>query len=275
MSPYKIKKKKKKKTTADDAGNAGAGTSRAPADGFEAQEDASGAPAVVRRGRRARRCEARARHRGRARRAHARGRSRSTPGSPRLEPTRVLATPSGWNAAGRRVDRRSPRGVVGTAAWKGASARDARSTERPSRARATRENADRLAKALVSLTAFDGRVVPWAVSCHRSAWRIVRCLFGGEARQVTIVASRGSRRLLSSRMNVVCDDVVNSACTEVRRAGGSALERRGTGVSDTDLERDCSIGAFAQFPEPSISACFVSIRVASGSELLARRCVRF
>lgn len=33
--------------------------------------------------------------------------------------------------------------------------------------------------------------------------------------------------------------------------------------------------AFAQFPEPSISACFVSIRRASGSELLARGCVRF
>ena len=213
---------------------------------------------MVRRGRRARRGEARARRGGRARRAHARGRSRSTPGAPRLEPTRVLATLSGWNAAGRRVDRRSPRGV-GTVAWKGASARDARSTERPSRARATRENADRLAKALASLTAFGGRVVPWAVSCHRSAWRIVRCLFGGEARQVTIVASRGSRRLLSSRTNVVCDDVVNSACTEVRRAGGSALERRGNGASDRDLERDCSIARSRSFQSrrfPRVSCRF-------------------
>lgn len=101
--------------------------------------------------------------------------------------------------------------------------------------------------------------VPWAVSCHRSAWRIVRCLFGGEARQVTIVASRGSRRLLSSRTNVVCDDVVNSACTEVRRAGGSALERRGNGASDRDLERDCSIARSRSFQSrrfPRVSCRF-------------------
>lgn len=81
--------------------------------------DASGAPAVVRRGRRARRGEARARRGGRARRAHARGRSRSTPGAPRLEPTRVLATLSGWNAAGRRVDRRSPLEASGRSRGKG------------------------------------------------------------------------------------------------------------------------------------------------------------
>ncbi len=102
-----------------DAGNAGAGTSQAPADGFEAHGRSSGGPAVVRRGRRARRGEARARRGGRARRAHARGRSRSTPGAPRLEPTRVLATPSGWNAAGRRVDRRSPLEASGRSRGKG------------------------------------------------------------------------------------------------------------------------------------------------------------
>ena len=173
--------------------------------------------------------------------------------------TRVLARRrDGMRRAARRVDRRSPRGV-GTVTSRGASALGARSTERPSRARATHGTPGPVAGRFVRVSAFRGGVVPWAVSCHRSAWRIVRCLFGGEARQVTIVASRGSRRLLSSRMNVVCDDVVNSACTEVRRAGGSALERRGNGASDRDLERDCSIARSRSFQSrrfPRVSCRF-------------------
>ena len=277
-----------KKTRAHAAPSFEKNTLPTPADGFEAR-DASGRAGGVRpaRGSRAeRRYEARARFRGRARRRatarRAAWRREEAHGTPRalapgLESDARPRASSGRNAAGRRVDRRSPRGV-GTVTSRGASALGARSTERPSRARATHGTPGPVAGRFVRVSAFRGGVVPWAVSCHRSAWRIVRCLFGGEARLVTIVASRGSLGSGVADERVVCADrrqlSVHGCATrgrECARASRDGAVRR-LGQISTRRRRSRE---FAQFPEPSISASFCRFEAPSGSQTFGPGRTRF
>ena len=192
--------------------------------------------------------------------------------------TRVLARRrDGMRRAARRGDRRSPRGV-GTVTSRGASALGARSTERPSRARATHGTPGPVAGRFVRVSAFRGGVVPWAVSCHRSAWRIVRCLFGGEARLVTIVASRGSLGSGVADERVVCADrrqlSVHGCATrgrECARASRDGAVRR-LGQISTRRRRSRE---FAQFPEPSISASFCRFEAPSGSQTFGPGRTRF
>ena len=69
-------------------------------------------------------------------------------------------------------------------------------------------------------------------------------------------------------MNVVCDDVVNSACTEVRRAAGSALERRGDRRPDMTRARLLDRRVRAVSRAVDFRARFSCRFVASGSQNL-------
>ena len=245
------------------------------ADGFEARTRAV-APAVFRQpgkdaervGTRRARFRGRARRRASARRADARGRHRraACARASALPPTRVLATPSGRNAAGRRVDRRSPRRRRDGHVKRGFRARHA---------------ADRRAAKTISGTELSLEPIPfasvlprrWSVSylgrSHATEVHGGLCgVFSAGKRDGSRESRRGSLGSGVADERVVCADVVDSACTGVRRAGGSALGRRGTALSTPrkDLERDGVDRAFAQFPEPSIPRVSVSIRRASGSQ---------
>lgn len=183
-----------------------------------------------------------------ARRADARGRS---PGASLGAPSAradASATLSGWNAAGRRVDRRSPR-CVGTVASRGRFRALPRGRPRFHRAHERRARTPSVAELFPRfvLASYLGR--SHSTEVHGGSCSV----FSAGKRDGSRSSRRAVRSARESQTNVVCADVVNSACTEVRRAGGSARwSRDGASTPRTDLERDVLDRAFAQFPEPSI-----------------------
>jgi hypothetical protein len=181
-----------------------------------------------------------------------RGRERTLPGrSPRCSlgsRRRASATLSGWNAAGRRVDRRSPR-CVGTVASRGRFRALPRGRPRFHRALERRARTPSVAEFFPRfvLASYLGR--SHSTEVHGGSCSV----FSAGKRDGSRSSRRAVRSARESQTNVVCADVVNSACTEVRRAGGSARKSRdGASTPRTDLERDVLDRAFAQFPEPSI-----------------------
>jgi hypothetical protein len=181
-----------------------------------------------------------------------RGRERTLPGcSPRCSlgsRRRASTTLSGWNAAGRRVDRRSPR-CVGTVASRGRFRALPRGRPRFHRALERRARTPSVAEFFPRfvLASYLGR--SHSTEVHGGSCSV----FSAGKRDGSRSSRRAVRSARESQTNVVCADVVNSACTEVRRAGGSARKSRdGASTPRTDLERDVLDRAFAQFPEPSI-----------------------
>ena len=218
---------------------------------FEARTRAS--RGGVRRGCRARRDQARRQDRQKRGGASsaARGRERTLPGASLGAPSAradTSATLSGWNAAGRRVDRRSPR-CVGTVASKGRFRALPRGRPRFHRAHERRARTPSVAELFPRfvLASYLGR--SHSTEVHGGSCSV----FSAGKRDGSRSSRRAVRSARESQTNVVCADVVNSACTEVRRAGGSARKSRdGASTPRTDLERDVLDRAFAQFPEPSI-----------------------
>jgi len=209
----------------------------------------------VRRGCRACRDEARRRDRQKTRRRVQRGartREDAPPGAPLGAPSaRADARPrrcrDGMRRA-RRVDRRSPR-CVGTVASRGRFRALPRGRPRFHRALERRARTPSVAEFFPRfvLASYLGR--SHSTEVHGGSCSV----FSAGKRDGSRSSRRAVRSARESQTNVVCADVVNSACTEVRRAGGSARKSRdGASTPRTDLERDVLDRAFAQFPEPSI-----------------------